>query len=204
MDPVDGLGLHGGVPPGVQEEDVVGRMEGDPGPGRLERHEHDRGALGLLEGLHGLHAIERHARQFVAGKIRELLREGRADPVEKHHELGEDDNLVAAADHLGQFLQEQVELARVAEGRVEPRQHVRVAAGLPQAGEQREEPEGLLAHRGPDVVPEALQALRADPGVFGALDVGQGADEVHLHLGRQFLGDLGLRATEDEGGELGA
>ena len=42
------------------------------------------------------------------------------------------------------------------------------------------------------------------PRVLRPLDIRQGADEVHLDLGREFLGDLLLRAPQNKRGELRA
>ena len=125
-----------------------------------------------------------------------------AHAVEEHDELREDHGLVAAAHDLGELLDEQVELAALRDGRLEPRQEVGVAAGLPQAREQREEAERLLAHGGADVVAEAHEALAADARIFGALQVGERAEQLHLDLGRQLLRDLVLRAAQDERREL--
>src|ERR1035438_7665385 len=64
------------------------------------------------------------------------------------------------------------------------------------------ESERLLPHRGAHVVPQPLEPLGADPGVFNALDVSERADEVHLDLRRQLLRDLALRPAQDERSQL--
>ena len=136
------------------------------------------------------------------GRSGKLLRQRLAHPVEQHHELRKDHDLVPAAHDLGEFLHQQVELAALRDGRLEPGQHVGVAAGLAQAREQGEEAEGLLAHGGADVVAEAGEALAADARVLGALHVRERAEQVHLDLRRQLLRHLVLGAAQDERREL--
>jgi len=53
VDPVNGLLFGGGVPPGIEEEDVVGGVQGDPGAASLEGGEEDGGAAVFLERAHG-------------------------------------------------------------------------------------------------------------------------------------------------------
>ena len=109
---------------------------------------------------------------------------------------------MAAAHHLGELLHQQVELAAFRDRRLQPGQQIGVAAGLPQAREQREEPEGPLAHGRADVVAQAHQAFAADAPVFGPLQVGERAEQIHLDLGRQLLRDLVLGAAQDERRQL--
>ena len=102
------------------------------------------------------------------------------------------------------FSTSRLRLSRLAEGRLEPGQHVGIAAGLPQPGEQGEKSERFLAHRRPHVIAQPFQPLGANPGVFGALDVGHGADEIHLDLGRQLLRHFAFCPAKDEGCQLGS
>ena len=105
---------------------------------------------------------------------------------------------MAAADDLAEFLDQELQLATVRQRGVEPRQQVRIAADLPEAGEQREEAEGFFAQRHRDVLAEPRQALRADAGILSALHLRERAEQVHLHLGRELLGHLVFGAAQDE------
>ena len=196
--PVDRLVLHRGVPPRVEQEHIIGGMQRDARAGGLQAHQHGRRPRRRLEILHRLLPVHGHAGDLIARQLRVMLDQRRAHPVEQRHELREDDHLVPAGHDLLEFLHEQLQLAAVRQRRVHPREQVGVAAYLPQPGEQREETEGFFAQRQPDVLPEARQALGADAGVFGALHVGERAEQVHLDLGRQFRRHLVLGAAQDE------
>lgn len=200
MNAVHGLRLHRGVPPGIEQKNVVRRVQRDAGARGFERHEHGGGSVGILEALHGLEAVERHAGEFVAGEVGEGVREGVAHAVEQHHELREDDDLVPVGDDFGEAFDEERDFARVGQTRVlDPRQHVGVAADLAQSRKQGEQAEGFFSNGRAHVVAEALQALGTNAGVFGALHFGERGDKLHLDLGREFLRDFVLGAAEDEG-----
>ena len=202
MHAVHRLRLDRRVPPRIEQENVIRRMQRDARARCLQAHEHDRRAQSPLERLHRFLPVQRHAGQLEARQVGETRGQRLAHPVEQHDELREDDGLVTAPDDLGQLFHQQVELAAFGDGRVEPRQQIGVAASLAQARQQGEEAEGPFAHGRADVVAKARQALTADARVFRALQVGQRAEQVHLNLGRQFLGDLVLRAAEDKRRQL--
>ena len=119
-----------------------------------------------------------------------------AHTVEEHDELGEDDDLVTAGDHLAQFLDKEVEFPAVGHVGLDPREQVRVAAGLAQPREQGEEAERAVAHRRTQVGAEPLHALLADAAVFGALEVGERTVQVHHDLRRKLARDL-VRLLKD-------
>ncbi|CAM3076351.1 hypothetical protein RAHE111665_14065 [Rariglobus hedericola] len=204
MNAIDSLRLDRGIPPRVEQENVIRGVQRDAGAGGLKRDEHHRGTLGALERLHGLEAVQSHASELVTRQVRETLRKSGAHAVEQHHELRKDDDLVTAADDLGEFLDEQRNLAGVGQRRVQPRQHVGIAAHLAQACEQREEAKGLLTHGRTDVVTEAVETLGANARVFGALHIGERAQQVDLDLLWKLGGDGVFGAAQDERRELRA
>ena len=198
MHAVHGLRLDGGIPPWVQQKNIIRRVQRDAGPRRLQRNQHRRRPGRGLELLHRFRAIDRHARQLVARQIGELGRERRPHALEQHHELGENHDLVPAAHDLRELFHQQVDLSGIAQRRLHPRQHVGIAARLPQARQQREKAKRLFPHRRPDVVPEPVQTLRTDSGVFRPLHVGERADQIDLHFLRQLFCDFIFRAAQNE------
>ena len=147
---VDRLRLDGRVPPGVEQEDVVGGGQVEAEAAGLEADEEDAAVRVRLEALHARRAVARLAVEVLvdeAGRVQPRLQER-----EEARELREDERLVPLLDDLVEARHEDVELG--ARALRAPRvDEARVAGGLPQPQERLEHldlrpREALRARRG--------------------------------------------------------
>ena len=105
---VDGLGLDGRVPPGVEQVDVFGRGQVQAQAAGLEADQEDR-AVGIgLEPLDLGGAVAGPAVEVFVGDL--LLLEPLADDRQEAGELREDQDLVPLLDDLGDRRDQHVEL----------------------------------------------------------------------------------------------
>ena len=105
---VDGLGLDGGVPPGVEQEDVVGGGQVEAEAAGLEADQEEL-AVGIgLEALDPRLAVARLAVEVLVGDA--LARRAARARREEAGELREDQRLVALLEDLGELREEHVEL----------------------------------------------------------------------------------------------
>ena len=110
-DPVGAIGcliLHGGVPPGVEQEDVVRRSEIQSGPARAQGDQHDRCPLGRVE-------AGDHPRPVPGGTVETFKSDPRRiqggfDPVQERSPLGKNQGLVALFEGLAQAFHEKIHL----------------------------------------------------------------------------------------------
>ncbi len=105
---VDGLGLDGGVPPGVEQEDVLGGRQVQAEAAGLQADQEERAVGVVLEPLDPLGAVAGPAVEVFVGEP--LGVEPVADDRQEAGELREDQDLVPLLDDLGQLRQEHVEL----------------------------------------------------------------------------------------------
>ena len=192
---IGGLVLDGGVPPGVEEDDLGGGGEVEAGTAGLQGDEED-------VGLAGLETVDLGAALGGGGAAVEVadaealgLDEG-ADVADKLGELGEDEDATALLAQLGEELEETVDLGGARRGGV-----VDEAGGardLAEAGQRREDAEAELL-LGAVVGGQRLEGRDAD-GLVAAALVGAELDvDAHLGAGREVGRDLGLHAAEQEG-----
>ena len=191
--PVDGLGLGGRVPPGVEDVDVVGLGQRQPHAAGLEADQEHRSGT-PAEGVDHRLAVPGAPVEVDRGDP--LGRESVADPAEERGERAEDQRLVALGRHLGQLVDEQVDL-----GRADP-----VVLGVDQGGVESELAQ--LGERTEDGYPVVVEVVdqAEDPlallGQVGVVDLAVARPEVDrddlLLLGRQVCGDELLGATEHE------
>ena len=204
VDPIDRLRFDRRIPPRVEQENIVGRVERDSCARRLQRDEHGSRTLRGLKPLHRFETVKGHPREFVTRQLRKVFLQRLTHATEEHHELRKNHDLVAATDDFGELLHQQIDLSRIGERGIEPRQHIRIATRLAQTREEREEPETLLAHRRADVVAQPIETLGANPRIRYPLHIGERANQIHLHFRRQLRGDCFLRAPQNKGSQLGA
>ena len=102
---VDGLGFDGGVPPGVEQEDVVGAGEVEAEAAGLEADQEEPGVGIVLELLDGRFAVAGFAVEIGVADGVPAVVEAFADDGQEAGELGEDQGLVA-------FVEDFVELRR--------------------------------------------------------------------------------------------
>ena len=132
VDAVDGLGLHGRIPPRVEEENVLRRIERDPSPTCLQRRQEQGWALGVLKPFNGCRAILGLPRQFEDRQIRQVAGQGFLDAFDQRNELGEHDRLRAVSGHLSELRDQERHFARVGARTARViRQEARVATDLP-------------------------------------------------------------------------
>ena len=164
---VDGLGFDGRVPPGVEQEDVVGGRQVEAQAARFEADQEDAALRVGLEAVDPLLAVARLAVEvFVddAAAVEVLFHDR-----QHARELREDERLVPFGDQLLEVRQQDVELGRrffvgalADEGRM--------AGGLPQAQQRFEHVHFALgeALRGRFRPTGRRGSCRADRGKCGA------------------------------------
>ena len=196
MGAIDRLGLDGGIPPGIEQEDVFGGGQVQAEAARLQTHQEQR-TVGIgLKALDARFAVARAAVEIFVGHAVAIERE--TDDVEQADELGEDDRLVSLFAQQAQIGEQHIELrAR----RVDLR-------SIDQPGMTRRlpQPQQRLQHVQPRLVPPFLRdALRQRltivvPQLVVALTLGaaQAADDRVLDALRQIACDVRFRAAQDE------
>ena len=156
MGPVDGLRLGRGVPPGVEQEAVVGVGEVQPEPARLEADQEDRGGA-VLEAPHDRGPV---AGAAVEVAVRDALGlQPLADLAEEPGELAEHQSPVPAAGHLLQLAEQRVDLGGRQAG-VGIIDQSGVQAQLTQHGQRAENREAVGVHvadQAEDLLPFPLQ-----------------------------------------------
>ena len=117
MGPVDRLVFDGRIPPAVEQEDVLRKLEVEPDrAGTIREQQHRVGRI-LAKPLDRLVAGGcRHAAVILD---RAEPTELRSEPPERLHPLAEDERLAAAGLHLLELRREPVEFRALAGGRVE-------------------------------------------------------------------------------------
>ena len=111
---VNGLGFDGRVPPGVEEIDVIGRGEVEPGAAGFQAEKED-GAIGIgLEVLDALLAVVGGTVEVLVFQIQRV--EAGLEEREQAGELGEYQRFVAFVDDLGELFEKHVELGAVGLG----------------------------------------------------------------------------------------
>ncbi len=151
---VHGLRLHGGVPPGVEDVDVVGRGEVEALAAGLEAHEEQPAVRVLLEADDASLPVGRASVEVFVDRL--LLVEPAAEDCQETGELAEDEHLVPLVEHLVELFQQRIELGTrlVHAGVID---QSLMAGGLPQ-------PQQRLEHGDS----RAADAHPADPpGEFG-------------------------------------
>ena len=195
---VDGLRLDGGVPPGVEQVDVVGGGQVQAEAAGLEADQEER-AVGV-----GLEALDRARRGCGCGRRgtrRRCPRWSRRSRTiaRKLVNCEKTRTLCPSSTHLGELRQEHVELGAGLAGAARVDQ-AGVAGGLAEPQERLEDLDlGLGSARGVlDARSERLAVVVAQLVVELALRGLQVAVEGLLGLLGQVLDDLRLGAAEDE------
>ena len=193
---VDGLVFDGGVPPGIEEDDVAGGSQVQAEAAGFEGDEEDARAFGGLEFLDEVAAVFSVAGEVKGGPT-SFVERG-LEEVQELDELGEDEDLLA-------FVHEGLELFEEGFGLGAGRGGVgfdeaRMTTDLAQAQERGEKMELLLGEffLGFDAQEELLGALEfgAVEGLLFAFDF---AEEVFFDAVGQIPGDLTLGAAQEEG-----
>ncbi len=202
---IRGLILHGGIPPAVEVEDVVGRREIEARAARLEGENEERRPAIRLETLH--HAIPPLDGR-AAVEIEHLHAEERLQILVQHlphlGELGEDQGAILHAQHLLQHLRQALQLAGAPRQRGAIAQKLRrMIANLLQAqkrAQHRPLPRELRFARLLGIR-HALQRFRHHRLIERRLLLRQRAGHLHLQLLRQILDDgrVALEAAQDKG-----
>ncbi len=196
---VDGLGFDGGVPPGVEEVDVVGGGEVEAEAAGFEGDE-EEGAGGVgLEMLDALLAVAGFAIEIFVDDAFGV--EGGADDGEHAGELGEDQGFVAFVDDFFEAGDQQVEFG-AGFGEARAVDEAGVQGGLAEAEEGFEDLDfGTGEALAVDLLQQFLAIAGAEVVVELALRGFELAVEGLLVFGREIGGDLFLGAAEDEGAE---
>ncbi len=105
---VNCLGLDRWVPPGIEDEYIVGRRQVQSMPARLEADEKQRALGVLLKALDPLLPIPCAAVEILVDPL--LAIDPIADDRQERRELREDERLVSFVDNFAELLHEHVEL----------------------------------------------------------------------------------------------
>ena len=108
MGAVDRLALHRGIPPGVEQEDVVRRRQVQAEAAGLQADQEHLAVRVVLEPLHPRLPVPRAAVEVGVGDF--LLVQPLLDDRQHARELGEHQGLVSLVEDLAQLRQEHVEL----------------------------------------------------------------------------------------------
>jgi len=176
--------LDGRVPPRVEQENVIGGGEVEPGPAGLERDQHHRRAGVVLEAAHHPSAVP--GRAVEPDEIDAGLLQLRLCEIEERGPLREDQRLVPLGDDAVQRLHQQLELGR-GRGRL-TRNQTRVTGGLSQAQQRFEGREHAAA--GLESFDDLVQRGHPYGVVHLALAPFKLAAQHHLGTRRQFRRDL--------------
>ena len=190
---VDRLGLGRGVPPRVEEEDIVGLGQGQPEPAGLERHEEHR-PLARPERRDGLLALA--GAPVEVGIADPLGIQPRSDRREEPGELAEHQGLMPLSEHRGEQLEQRIDL-----GRPDPRmgrvvEH-RVEAQPPHPGERPQDGDPValgIVQEPEDPLPLVGEHPVIDPAMFGRE---RDLDDLLL-LGGQLAGHRVLGAPQHD------
>ena len=132
---VDGLPFDGGIPPWVEEEDIIGLRERETRSGGLQAEQEDGRIFIRVEFLHKLCAFfdRRFACDDAVGDLPCI--QLRRNQIQHGRELAEDERRMAAGLKVRQFFQKRVQLGG-AELCFAFRDKLRMAAGFAKAGER--------------------------------------------------------------------
>jgi hypothetical protein len=111
---VDRLGLDGGVPPGIEEEDVSGGGQVEPGAAGAQADQEDPTRTVALEPRHALLAVAGLAIQVLVPDARHV--EPGPHQRQQRGERREHQRLVARRGHLGDLREQRVELGAAVGG----------------------------------------------------------------------------------------
>jgi hypothetical protein len=192
---VDGLGFDGGVPPWVEEEDVVGGGEVEADAAGFEGDEEEgAGGIGLktVDALAAVAGLTVEVLVGEAGEVEVVLEDG-----EEGGELGEDEGFVTLVDDFGELWKQRFQLGGGLLGAMlvdEPG----VAGSLAEAEEGFEDKEAGLGHAvGGDAVEEGVAVMVAEFVVELALFGVKLAVESLLGFVGELADDLLFGAAED-------
>jgi len=196
---IDGLCLDGGIPPGIEDEDVIGGGEVQPESARLEADEEDAAIRVGLKAVDVFFSFSGLAIEVLVDDtaIFEML----ADDGEHAGELGEDEGLVSLGEEFLEMEEEDVELGA---GFLFVRlvQETGMAAGLSQSEECFEDVDFRFGQTVAfDDAEKRLAVMIPEFGIELGLFFAHAAEDGLLDFFGEFVCDLDFRASEDEGPE---
>ena len=190
---VGGLIFHGGVPPGVEVDDVVGGREGEARSTSLEADE-EYVAFAALKGLDGLVALLTRRAAVEVLVIDAFLLHPVFHQFEVTDELGEDEDLVAA---LGDFADGFGEEFQLGTPDVHVRvYHLRMAGRLAELHQLSQDLEAAVL---PVALVDAFECPLTQSFVKGTLLVGKFHGEGDLRFRWQFFQHLFLPPPQNKG-----